>query len=456
MSARAGLLWLSLIGAAASCHQDFALPLELPETIAWATLRMKGSASPVYTGLTRIETATRFEAGDAIDDADEVALFGFSDDDLARAELEEPIPADRIEPASAGRALLPPPSFAGAGRWSGSSTVLDRPAVLEPLSARFMPVCVVDPCETISKKSVRQTPVPGTILTTFPSWPDSTALLVGGTGILRELSIDLTTVRLARVSTSTIYAAAWSMEHGLFALTGTHLVQITPDGVFPLAPRRSSSEPAMAVSEGPELEVYIASNDRGLEVYREGRLERLELGLEPIADSRALDVAWLGPRRIAAAFAASSIVAFVDGDEVTVDRRLDSPSTIANVPGFGIVAATETHVTTHAGLFLRFGDGWAPIEDLPLEGAIFKGIWPLGGGFLFGGFRGALFYYSVGIGACQLDADTSGSILDVLELEGQVLLSTSDRTSVDAPLLDLTLELPEIHPGCRDYQLARR
>lgn len=212
----------------------------------------------------------------------------------------------------------------------------------------------------------------------------------------------------------------------------------------------------MALSAGPELELFIASNTHELERFDGSRLERIELGLglDPTSTSD-VDVEWLGPEEAVAVFADADAIVRFDHGSISIDRSLRAPAAIASIPGFGLVVATETLVDQHSSVYhLQDGD-WDPLEKIPSEGVIYRTLWPLGGGFLFGGFRGALFYYSVGLGTCTFPAPTAGTIMDVTRIGDRLFFSTGDRPTVEAPLLELSLTLKDLHPGCRAYALSQ-
>lgn len=117
---------------------------------------------------------------------------------------------------------------------------------------------------------------------------------------------------------------------------------------------------------------------------------------------------------------ASEVVRFREGQALSVTSEITAPLAVEHLAGFGTILGTDSEPDSgiFASLYLLEPEGsWSKLGSVTnLFSAAIEGVFPLGGGFLFGGVTGVLGYYHRGVGVCAPRVLFAHGVRDIVEL----------------------------------------
>ncbi|MCC7385192.1 MAG: hypothetical protein IT384_25315 [Deltaproteobacteria bacterium] len=343
--------------------------------------------------------------------AEDVSRLGVALAALSRAPVRFAVPGER---------LLPNPKWAVlAPREGGDATSAAAADPLE-LTSDGLGACP-DPCSflPVDVRSGREVITPSDKVVVAVPWDQErrAALLI--TALNRALRWTATSaVSLdALVLPETIEDALLAVDGSIWLLgvSGT-LYRGRPEiGFAPRATLRGAPSSGGRIAEGADGTLYAVTPTT---------FEHVVDPASPVvlhtSEPQRSAVAALPDGALAVFHAASEIVRVREGAEPSISREITAPLAVEQVAGLGTILGTDSEPDSglFAGLYLLEQDGsWSKLGSVTnLFSAAIEGVFPLGGGFLFGGVTGVLGYYHAGVGACAPKVLFAHGVRDIVEL----------------------------------------
>ncbi|MCC7381905.1 MAG: hypothetical protein IT384_08755 [Deltaproteobacteria bacterium] len=400
---------------AAGCTSDrFTLHgPDLPAAVAFAALLLEDAHGAVVgvSGLAE-RSALTFEIelpAKVPPDAVTVTVLAYAREDIEPLLAGATAPAAPLRLAVSGEAILPAPAWIGRGPWGGPLAAVASSSGSPELTASWLGPCP-DPCTLVPIDEVIPVSFPpasgdGVVAIPWDHGSDA-ALVLTNTG--RGLRVTTTTATALPISAVPAEVA----HHGALAEDGTIWIGTTRDRLFRGRPEVGFewvSGPA-ASATAADAQVAIAPDGSVITVSAGGFVERYD-GVARVVLHRAElgrypetrhDIVAHPSGTIVATLTRSDEVLVLDGDAMTIEREVRAPWATAYVEGLGLVIGTNAEVDRHipATLYLRGEDGSYAELAPPATSYGVERIFPVAGGFFFGGIRGWLGYYRLGVGAC--------------------------------------------------------
>lgn len=347
-----------------------------------------------------------------------VQVVGFRERDLDGVLLPDAatLATAPLRPAAPFDLVLPQASWVGSGRWRSDgqplivAPVADRPE----LTAEWVGPCPLA-CDLVPLAQSRALELPG--LTTPAAavaipW-DAThtaALIVAGGGELFRVTSTVA-VPLSEGLPEAIRAGELAPDGEMVLLSeSSRLYAGRPESGFRELPTgtRTSTAPGIALAIAPDGSVFSASETGELLFLHGDRQERLYASGER-AEKAAVQL--LADGTLLAFFTPPGDVLRYQSGRLTSTRPIRGPRALEFVPGIGMILGTTSAPLEqlYPALYkldesewVRFAGG----EDGSLGILGIDAIFPVEGGFLFGGVRGFLGYYRSGIGVCPQESHT--------------------------------------------------
>ncbi|MBI2378592.1 MAG: hypothetical protein HYV07_31625 [Deltaproteobacteria bacterium] len=385
-----GGLTLSAILACAPSVVQIAMPAEAEyAALVWLTDRDEYRSS---TNLIPTDELSRI----SVDSADHPAgiplrVVGFRRATLLRTGLSvDALLTSPLRPAGVGVGTFPPPDFEARGAWRDDGIISLTAGPPSTWTAAGFPACPVDPCAYFpigNRTELDPGPDPPYFEAVLPL-DEHTSAAVGESG--EVFRIEGTSVRAWTSTTVRLADAARTDDGRAWILADGALLELGADGG--LTRRATVRADHRMQSDGSSL--FMTSHTQTLEVF-DGESVRLLFEAPGQLDPADSDVAVIGRGRAAAAFESGYVVTS-GPDGVQPDRAFRNPHAIAFVPGFGIVVSTWVPTEMRR----RVDSRWElVVPDLEPTYQIHK-LWPLGPGFLFGGYAGSLGSFVPNVGVC--------------------------------------------------------
>lgn len=392
------------------------------------------------TGLTSRTASSAFtlSLSEAPTGAATMMMAVYSDESLLSvdAPIGQPAIGAAVRLAVPGDAILPIPAWAGRGEWS------DDPR-LEPVDPRSIPELTTswlgacpDPCGYLPFEN-------GEPLSLFADLED--ALVVVPWDSARDAALVLTSQRRAFRVTSTAATQLAGlvpdeMWEGALAPDDTVWLTAATGGTYRGRPELGFTpvDCPGGLSFGPRLVilpdgvVYFVT-DTGIVARFDGSACTVAYAAPSRDVSSKMDIALDEEQRVVAVLKEWSEVITLGNGTPLIERSIPLPTSVAQIPGFGLVVGTvaDPGLDAPATLFVRSGDTWDLLaggrKGPSIGGFTLDRIIPTGRGFLFGGVRGFLGYYEPHIGACAEQPLAGHTVNQAVKLGERHILLAGER-----------------------------
>ncbi|MBI4814896.1 MAG: hypothetical protein HY791_01480 [Deltaproteobacteria bacterium] len=430
-------------GLAASCAPAGPVSILPPEGVDYlAAAWFEVDHVVLATGLLNAERDLRIPIDrDEVGSADSIAILGFTTVQLDKAGfLDSRRLSDPIRLAKEGEAALPPASYEGRAAWTGPGSALDlKNADHVRWTVDWLPTCPANACELMPVKdwTLAGHADGSPLLEAVAPVDEHTSIAVGPGAVIRVEEDRL--IAWTELSTSAALSDLAVTDDGrIWALADQALLEL--ERPWKWTRRATVRSDARMAADGNSLWMTGRS---GVVEHFDGSIVSLVYDARP-AESQDTDVAVVAPGHAVAVMEQAGLV--VDAAEtVKTDRSISSPHSVAMIPKLGLVVVTWFPTQFKR----RVEDRWENILTTVEPVMSVHKLWPIGSGFLFGGYNGAVAYDEPGFGVCGPIDLTNGHIRDVgLHNGGLIfvgrsgLVITSRRASKELPV------------ACTDYEFA--